>query len=131
MNLPVLVVAMVIGCTISAGSNASVGCELRPCNTRETCDKAADWIVEGTFTLIGNNIWLEEAVLMRGEHPVPKGITYLVDASPSCYPVLPVNDLASTAKHLIGKRVRAYGSNGQVAYTSPGVIFLEIISMGP
>jgi hypothetical protein len=123
-----LSVAMAVACGVPATAYGSLACERRPCDSRESCDKVAEWVVEGTFTLNFNAIWLENALLVRGEYPVPQGVTYLENASPSCHPVLPVGARSTTATHLVGKRVRAYGSNRRVAYVDRGVIFFEVIS---
>jgi hypothetical protein len=123
-----VLVAMAIACGVPSVAYASLACEQRPCNSPESCDKVAEWVVEGTFTLNWNSIWLENAVLLRGDYPVPQGTTYLENASPTCYPVLPEGARATTAEHLVGKRVRAFGSNKRVAYVDRGVIFIEVVS---
>ena len=105
-------------------------CSIRPCDTQISCEKAADWVVEGVFTLNLNTIWLEDAVLIRGDYPVPQRTTYLEDAS-SCWRALPRLPRADTARHLIGKRVRAYGTSKPEPFVTRGVIFLEVLPSAP
>jgi len=123
--------AIILACGAPTASFALLNCEPRPCDSGESCARLADWIVEGTFALNSNNIWLENAVLVRGDYPVPQGSTYLENASPTCYPALPMGDRERTVTHLVGKRVRAYGSNTRKAFTVRGVVFLEVISVAP
>ena len=132
MNARSLVrLAVILACGAPTASSALLACDARPCDSAQSCARLADWIVEGTFTLNSNTVWLENASLVRGEYPVPQRTTYLENASPTCYPALPMGDRQKTAAHLLGKMVRAYGSNQRQAFIDRGVIFLEVIPTTP
>ncbi len=110
-------------------AQALLNCPRKPCSTAETCAKVADWIVEGEFTVQGNGVILRDAVLVRGKYRwIADDFAWLADASPRCWgAALPRWPFSETAKHLIGKRVRAYGSNRHEAFVDPGVLVLETI----
>lgn len=104
-------------------------CPSKPCETSETCAKLADWIVEGRFEVQPSGVWLRDAKLVAGTYRWMAGdLAYIRDASPTCWKnVLPVPPLSETATHLVGKRVRAYGTNMNEAFVEPGVLVLEVV----
>lgn len=126
-----LALVCALGSLLPLATHASLACPSPPCDSAATCEKVADWIVEGVFTLNMNTIWLEDAVLVRGDYPVLSKLTYLQDASPTCWPSLPPPPLETTAKHLSGQRIRAYGTNMAVAFVSRGAMFVEVLPRKP